>query len=325
MGVVLITGCSSGFGLETALAFARKGETTYASMRNLARADRLVERARAEGLTVELLTLDVDDDASVATAVSEVEDRHGRIDVLVNNAGVDHTGAVETIDMDRARAVLETNYWGPVRTIRAVLPGMRARRAGVIINVSSASGSMPGTPYGSWYSASKHALNTLSEALFLELDGLGVRVVSIEPGFFRTEIIRNTVEAAAGSGGAGSGGTGSGGTGSGGTGSGEDPYTPDQAWLAGFFAKSVMESGGDPADVAEAIVRAADDPTTPVHSLIGDDAHMLIDLYRQAGSIEGWVPVAVSFAESIVGPRPPRGLAAADSGLTAGEGRPPTP
>ena len=142
MGVVLITGCSSGFGLETALAFARKGETTYASMRNLARADRLVERARAEGLTVELLTLDVDDDASVATAVSEVEDRHGRIDVLVNNAGVDHTGAVETIDMDRARAVLETNYWGPVRTIRAVLPGMRARRAGVIINVSSASGSM---------------------------------------------------------------------------------------------------------------------------------------------------------------------------------------
>jgi NAD(P)-dependent dehydrogenase (short-subunit alcohol dehydrogenase family) len=127
MGVVLITGCSSGFGLELALAFARHGDATYASMRNLAKADPLLERARSEDLAVELLELDVDDDDSVAAAVRRVEDRHGAIDILINNAGVDYTGAVETIDLDKARAVMETNFWGPVRTIRAALPAMRAK------------------------------------------------------------------------------------------------------------------------------------------------------------------------------------------------------
>lgn len=286
MSVVLITGCSSGFGLETALAFARRGDTTFATMRDLDRAERLSERVRAEDLRVELLALDVNDDASVAAAVREVEDRHGAIDVLVNNAGVDFQGSVETIDFDKARAVIETNFWGPVRTIRAALPAMRAKGGGVIINVSSASGRMPGTPYGSWYSASKHALNALTEAMFLELDGLPVRIVSIEPGFFRTEIVRHSShqkDAAMG-----------------------DPYAADQAWLSDFFEKSVVDGGGNPQDVAEAIVRAADDPDTPVHTLVGDDAQMLIDLYQQAGSIEAWLPVAVAFAESVAGPRPPR-------------------
>jgi len=285
MSVVLITGCSSGFGLEAALAFAREGDTTYATMRDLTRADKLVERAGAEDLSVELLALDVDDDASVARAVKEVEDRHGAIDVLVNNAGVDHTGAVETIDFEKARAVMETNFWGPVRTIRAALPAMRAKGGAVIINVSSAAGRMPGTPYGCWYSASKRALNALSEAMFLELDGLGVRVVSIEPGFFRTDITRNAHARSAAA---------------------ADPYAEDQAWLAAFFEKSVIEGGGDPAEVATAIVRAAKDPATPVHNLIGDDAAMLIGLFEQAGTMEAWIPVAVSFAETVAGPRPTR-------------------
>jgi NAD(P)-dependent dehydrogenase (short-subunit alcohol dehydrogenase family) len=286
MSVVLITGCSTGFGLETALAFARRGDTTFATMRDLDRADRLAERAGAEDLQIELLALDVNDDASVVAAVREVEDRHGAIDVLVNNAGVDYQGSVETIEFDKARAVIETNFWGPVRTIRAALPAMRAKGGGVIINVSSASGHMPGTPYGSWYSASKHALNALTEAMYLELDGLDVRVVSIEPGFFRTEIVRHASDRKEAP--------------------DADPYAADQAWLAEFFEKSVVDGGGDPADVAAAIVRAAYDPTTTVHNLVGDDAQMLIDLYRQAGSMEAWLPVAVSFAESVAGPRPRR-------------------
>jgi NAD(P)-dependent dehydrogenase (short-subunit alcohol dehydrogenase family) len=290
MSVVLITGCSSGFGLEAALAFARRGDITYATMRNLSKSGPLVERAKAENLSIELLSLDVDDDASVATAIAEVEERHGAIDVLVNNAGVDYTGPVETIDLDKARAVMETNFWGPIRCMRAALPAMRAKGGAVIINVSSASGQMPGTPYGSWYSVSKHALNTLTEAMFIELDGLDVRIACIEPGFFRTDITRNAgPDTAAPT-----------------TDDGSDPYLGDQTWLAEFFDKSVVEGGGDPVDVAEAIVRAAYDPATPVHNLIGDDAFMLIDLYRQAGSIEAWLPVAVSFAESVAGPRPPR-------------------
>ena len=110
---------------------------------------------------------------------------------------------------------------------------------------------MPGTPYGSWYSASKHALNVLTEAMYLELDGIDVRVACIEPGFFRTDITRN----------------------SGGRIDEADPYAKDQAWLADFFDKSVIEGGGDPVDVAETIVRAAHDPATPVHNLVGDECH----------------------------------------------------
>ena len=95
-----------------------------------------------------MLVLDVDDDASVAAAVGELGNRHGAIDVLVNNAGVDHTGPVETTDLDLAREVMETNFWGPVRTIRAALPAMREKGGGVIVNVSSVVSQLPGTPYG---------------------------------------------------------------------------------------------------------------------------------------------------------------------------------
>src|SRR5262245_272190 len=109
--IVLVTGCSSGIGLETALAFARRGDTTYASMRNLDRGTRLLERARAAGLPLELLALDVTDEASVRSAVRTVEERHGSVDVLVNNAGIDASGPVETLPVERARAVVETNLW----------------------------------------------------------------------------------------------------------------------------------------------------------------------------------------------------------------------
>src|SRR6476620_4436205 len=119
MSVVLVTGCSTGIGQETALAFARRGDTTYATMRNPAKADRLLERAKADGLTVEVIPLDVCDDASVTAAIARVEAEHGAIDVLVNNAGVGHDGPVETIEIDAARAVMETNFWGAVRTMRA--------------------------------------------------------------------------------------------------------------------------------------------------------------------------------------------------------------
>jgi NAD(P)-dependent dehydrogenase (short-subunit alcohol dehydrogenase family) len=283
MSVVLITGCSSGFGLEAALAFARRKDTVYATMRNLAKADRLVERAKAEGLGIELLTLDVDDDASVSAAIHEVEDKHGAIDVLVNNAGIGIEGAVETIDMDDARAVLETNLWGPVRTIRAALPAMRAKGAGVIVNVSSVAGRVPGTGYMGWYAASKHGLNALSEALTMEVAAFGVRVVCIEPGFFATQVMQHATI--------------------GGEADPSNPYAADQAWMVDFYAKSVANSG-DPAAVAEAIVQAAIDPQTPLHNLVGEDAKVFVDLVEQAGSVEAWLPVGVSIVESVAGPRP---------------------
>ncbi len=281
MSVVLITGCSSGFGLEAALAFAANGDTTCASMRNPAKADALRKRAADAGLEVDVVSLDVTDDASVAAAVADVEGRHGPVDVLVNNAGVDYDGSIETIDLDRARRLIETNVWGAVRMIRAVLPAMRARRSGVIINVSSVAGRVPGTLFNGFYGASKAALGNLSEALYGELGPCGIRVVLIEPGFFKTEIMVNDTGVMAA----------------------DDPYRADAEWMAEFYDKSV-EVGGDPVVVAEAIVKAAIDPSTPLHNLIGDDAHMFVDLVAQSGTVEAWLPVGISIVESVAGPRP---------------------
>jgi NAD(P)-dependent dehydrogenase (short-subunit alcohol dehydrogenase family) len=272
--------------MESALAFARRGDTVYATMRNLAKSDNLMQRAGKEGLSIELLVLDVDDDASVSAAVRQIEDTHGSIDVLVNNAGISFDGAVETSDLAHARALMETNFWGPVRTIRAALPAMRAKGEGVIVNVTSVAGRVPGTGYNSWYGASKQALNTLSEALYMELDGFGLRVVCIEPGFFRTEIMQNSTDKGA---------------------SGQpNPYTAEEAWMLDFYEKGVGGTGGDPAVVAEAIVQAVIDPETPLHVLVGDDAVMFVDLVQQAGSVEAWMPIGVSIVESVAGPRPTR-------------------
>ena len=282
MSVVLITGCSSGIGLETALAFARKGDTVYATMRNTAKSRPLLDRAKVEGLNVEVLTLDVTDDASVAACVAEIEGRHGAVDVLVNNAGVGAGGSVETIDMARARGLVETNLWGPARMMRATLPAMRARGAGVIVNVTSVAARVPGTAYEGWYSASKHALNALSESMVQELEPFGVRLACIEPGFFRTEIEANAQHEI----------------------DPNDPYAADESWMAEFFSKSVEGGGGDPANVADAIVQAANDPATPLHNLVGDDAVMFVDLVAQAGTVEAWLPIGQSIVETVSGPRP---------------------
>ena len=283
MAVVLITGCSSGIGLETALAFARRGDTTYASMRNPSKADALQSRADAEGLTVHVVTLDVTDDESVAVAVAAIEALHGGIDVLVNNAGVGYGGAVETIPTERARALMETNVWGPVRTARAVLPAMRSRGSGVIINVTSVAGRVPGSPHNAFYCASKHALGTLSESLFWEVQPFGVRVACIEPGFFATEIFANSDWGSVVDG---------------------SPYAADDAWMSEFYVKSGEAAGGDPALVAAAIISAVDDPSTPLHTLVGDDATMFVGLVAEAGTFEGWIPVATAIVESVSGPRP---------------------
>jgi NAD(P)-dependent dehydrogenase (short-subunit alcohol dehydrogenase family) len=282
MSAVLITGCSSGFGLETALAFARKGDVTYASMRDPRRATALLQRAEMEGLDLEVLALDVTDEASVAAAVRHVEDRHGAVGVLVNNAGIDHAGPVETISFERARSLLETNFWGPVRTSRAVLPAMRARGGGVIVNISSLAGRIPPTPYGGFYAASKHALGVLSESLASEVSTFGVRVVCLEPSFYKTGITGRAWPDDYARG----------------------PYGADYSWVRTFIAATVMEQGAEPSIVARAVVRVAEDPSTPLHVLVGDDAGAYIDLAARAGGYEGWAAATTEVFASVAGPRP---------------------
>jgi NAD(P)-dependent dehydrogenase (short-subunit alcohol dehydrogenase family) len=283
MAVVVITGCSSGIGLEAALAFARRGHTACATMRNVAKAEGLRKRAADEGLDVSVVPLDVTDDASVRSGVADIRDRFGPIDVVVNNAGVGYDGAVETIPMDVARGLMETNFWGAFRMIQAVVPEMRERRSGVVVNVSSLAGRIPGGLYQGIYAASKHGLGAMSESLAGELMPFDVRVVCIEPGFFATEIAANAD--AVDSGIAGS------------------AYGPDHAWFDAFMRGGV-ESGADARIVADAIVSAVHDPDTPLHRAVGDDAEMFIAFHEQAGTFERWVEQAIPIVEQAVGPRP---------------------
>ena len=125
MAVILITGCSSGFGLLTALHFACKGDTVYASMRNTAKAGDLEQACQAENLTIEVVQLDVTDEESVTRAVKHIMDDAGRIDVLVNNAGLAHLGPMEETDDDELKEIFETNFFGALRVTRAVAPHMR--------------------------------------------------------------------------------------------------------------------------------------------------------------------------------------------------------
>jgi NAD(P)-dependent dehydrogenase (short-subunit alcohol dehydrogenase family) len=192
MAVVLITGSSTGFGKLAALEFARRGHEVFASMRNTAKGDALASEAKAANLPVHIVALDVANRSSVDTAVAKVLKEAGRIDVLVNNAGVGIHGPIEDCDDDEIHAVLETNVLGVIRAARAVAPHMRAQGSGTIINVSSLAGKVA-APFGGVYSASKYAVEALSDSLYFELHPFGVRVVVVEPGGFETEFGSNRI------------------------------------------------------------------------------------------------------------------------------------
>jgi NAD(P)-dependent dehydrogenase (short-subunit alcohol dehydrogenase family) len=175
MARVLITGCSSGFGRATAVELKKRGFEIVATAR---RPESL------EDLDVDVrLTLDVTDDASVAAAVGQA----GTIDVLVNNAGIGVSGPVEIVPLAEVRRLFETNFFGAVRMMQAVLPQMRARGSGTIVNVSSVSGKVA-APLSGFYAASKFALEAVSEATHFEMGHFGIRTVLIEPGYFKTNI-----------------------------------------------------------------------------------------------------------------------------------------
>lgn len=185
---VLVTGANSGIGLVTALELAGAGYDVVGSVRSSAKAE-LVEAAAAErGVQVRTVELDVDDAASCAAGVEQVAALTGGGPwALVNNAGYALSGAVEDVPDDQVRAQLETNVVAPLRLARLVLPGMRERGEGRIVNVSSVAGRLS-TPLMGWYCASKHALEAVSDALRIEVEPDGVRVVLVEPGMFGTDV-----------------------------------------------------------------------------------------------------------------------------------------
>ena len=184
--VVVVTGVSSGIGRTTAEQFAKQGCRVFGTVRNIAKAEPLSG--------VELVEMDVRDEASVKHGIQSIIDQAERIDVLVNNAGMMTLGATEETSTAEAQALFDTNVFGVLRTIQAVLPTMRAQHSGRIVNVSSVLGFLPG-PYMGLYSASKHAVEGLSETLDHEVRQFGIRVVLVEPGYTKTNLDLNAPRA----------------------------------------------------------------------------------------------------------------------------------
>ena len=252
MSVVLVTGSSSGIGLATALHFGRLGDEVYAGVRNLSTATELAGAIEAEKLAIRPITLDVDDPVSVTRAVGEVLARSGRVDVLVNNAGIGGGGPIEDVPVDWVKSLFETNYLGAIRMIQAILPGMRERRSGAIVNVSSIAGRLAIAGHGH-YSAVKHALEAISEALAQEVHAFGIRVAIVEPGVVVTPIFTKARRFA-------------------------DPGSPYAVHVHRLllFYQMQMKTPSQPADVARVIHEAVTAKEPRLRYLVGDDAERLV-------------------------------------------------
>ena len=193
MEIAVVTGTSTGIGFATSVHLARHGYRVFAGMRNLRKAEPLRAAAAEASLPIEVIELDVTSRASVDRAFEAVSG-HGAVDVLVNNAGIGGATPLELTPEDEHRRIFETNYFGAIHCIKAVLPAMRERRRGAIVNVSSIAGLVT-IPNQIPYCASKWALECAGEALAHEVARFGIRVVNVEPGVVKTNIFDNSAEA----------------------------------------------------------------------------------------------------------------------------------
>jgi NAD(P)-dependent dehydrogenase (short-subunit alcohol dehydrogenase family) len=261
MANVLITGSSTGFGRLAALEFARRGDRVFASMRDTGKGAALLEEAKAEGLEVALVRLDVNDRKSVDATVRDVLERAGSIDVLVNNAGIGTHSPLEHYEDDEVEAIFNTNVLGVIRVVRAVAPHMRAQGGGTIVNVGSLAGKVT-APFSGVYSASKHAVEALSDALYYELHPFGVRVSLIEPGGFETEFSGNRQSVRGFTEGS--------------------PYVSlEQRFQQAQERLPGRDAAADPRDVANVIVEAAKAEQPKRRYLVGSDAQMIGGLQKQ--------------------------------------------
>jgi NAD(P)-dependent dehydrogenase (short-subunit alcohol dehydrogenase family) len=193
MAKVIVTGTSKGIGLATALVLARAGHMVFATMRNPAHSPELAATAAKESLPIHISAMDVNSDESVSSGIASILNSAGGVDVLVNNAGIARSGSTEELPLEDFKAVMETNYFGAIRCAKAVIPGMRERRSGLIVNVTSVAGRVSTSPLGP-YAASKFALEGLSEALAQEMKTFGVRVAIVEPGIIDTPMAHEIEE-----------------------------------------------------------------------------------------------------------------------------------
>jgi NAD(P)-dependent dehydrogenase (short-subunit alcohol dehydrogenase family) len=192
MSTIVLTGCSSGFGMQAALAFARNGDSVYATMRNLDKSDKLLAAAQSEGLSILTKQLDVNQSDTFTTTFEEIVSETGAIDVLVNNAGILRAGAFEDLSESMIREVLDTNLLAPLLLSKAVLTYMRKQKSGYIIMISSLSG-IAGLPGDVSYTASKFALEGATEALRHEVDRWNIKMALVEAGMYATSIMESSL------------------------------------------------------------------------------------------------------------------------------------
>jgi short-subunit dehydrogenase len=266
MPTLIVTGAGSGIGCETALYFASKGQSVIAAVHSLARAAELQDRAPREGASLEIIELDVRDTAAITRLRADLEARAVVVDAIVNNAGARLGGSVEDTDDARVQELFDVNYLGAVRMCRAFLPGMRARRAGRIVNVSSITARYPGACFAH-YAAAKAALEAFSEGLAQEVAAFGVRVALVIPGQVRTGIFARLAPPDPSS-----------------------PYTAHQRRLAQRRA-TLLERASTARQVAEAIEQALFGEPFRFRHLVGDDAKSIWGA-RTRWPDEAWIECA---------------------------------
>jgi NAD(P)-dependent dehydrogenase (short-subunit alcohol dehydrogenase family) len=261
MKSVIITGANKGIGYDTALAFGRAGYKVFATIRNPESAAALKQMIKEGSLPITILVMDVDSDESVKNCIDMIYKETGSVDVLVNNAGIERHGSIEELDMSEFKAVMETNYFGVLRCIKAVLPQMRHDRNGCIINITSIAGKIANTPLGP-YTASKHALEAISEALAQEVKPFNIRVAIVEPGIIDTQMARNISH-------------------------GGDSIYPQSNRFGGLFVAS-LKTPTSASIVADKILEIADSETWQLRHPVGPDAVPFLH-WRASMPDEQWV------------------------------------
>ena len=261
--VALVTGSSSGIGLETSLALSRDGYHTFASMRDMKKAGELKNAAEKENIPIEIIELDVDNEESIGSAIKKIIAERGRLDVLINNAGYGQFGCTEDVSIDDFRKQFETNFFSIVRMIQQVAPIMRNQNSGIIVNVSSVVGRMglPGSPA---YISTKFALEGLSECLRYELDQFGIKTTLIEPGVIKTNFFDSMKVS-------------------------ESKTDPKYKILTDKILtglKMMVEMGTAPSQVADAILKAIHDKEMLPRYIVGTDAAMFLEAKKMKTDLE---------------------------------------
>jgi NAD(P)-dependent dehydrogenase (short-subunit alcohol dehydrogenase family) len=263
--IAVVTGSSSGIGFETSLLLAKNGFCTYATVRNPNKAKALRDISDKGELPIRVVELDVDSDKSVEDAIDRINDESKRIDVVVNNAGYALVGALEDLSMDEIKAQFETNLFGAIRVMKAVLPIMRKQQVGTIVNLSSMGGRVA-LPLCPAYHGTKFALEGISESMRFETDSFGVKVILIEPGTIRTNFLSNGKVGQK-------------------TAEPSSPYAPKLQTMEKVWGP-IFDQGTPTEQVAKVILNAVTADNPSVRYMVGDDAVQMMQARKGMSDLE---------------------------------------